>query len=105
VLVAWENAEFDMLIVDVAEAGGGVASPCGLPCFFLDGILVVMLRRRWLRCDDSECTGMAEAALRGLEMCFGGSGCAGLAVAGIQGLGWHCGGGACAGMTEALLGR
>jgi hypothetical protein len=44
VLVAWENAEFDMLIMDVAETGGGVALPRGLPCFFLDGILVVMLR-------------------------------------------------------------
>ncbi len=65
-LVAWENAEFDMLIVDVAKAGGGVALPCSLPCFFLDGILVVTLQGRWLRCDDSECTGMADAALQGL---------------------------------------
>ncbi len=87
-LVGWENAELDMLIMDVAEAGGGVASPRGLPCFFLDGILVMALQGRWLCCDDSECTGMAEAALQGLGLCFGGIGCAGLAVAGIQGLGW-----------------
>ncbi len=93
-LVTWENAEFDMLIVDVAEAGGGVALPRGMPCFFLDGILMVMLQRRWLRCDDGECTGMAEAALQGLGLCFGGSGCTGLAMAGIQGPGWHCRGGA-----------
>ncbi len=104
-LVTWENAEFDMLIMDVAEARGGVALSHGLPCFFRDGNMVVTLRGQWLRCDDSECIGMAEAALRGLGLRFGGSGCAGLAVAGIQGLGWRCGGGACAGMTEALLGR
>ncbi len=42
-LVAWENVEFNMLIVDIAEAGGGVALPRGSPCFFLDGILGVIL--------------------------------------------------------------
>ncbi len=104
-LVMWENAEFDMLIVDITEAGGGVALPRGLPYFFLDGILVVTLQGQWLCFDDSECTGIAEAALRGLGLCFRGNGCAGLAVAEIQGLGWHCRGGACAGMTEALLKR
>ncbi len=43
-LVTWENAEFDILIADVAEAGGEVVSPHCLPCFFLVGILVVGLQ-------------------------------------------------------------
>ncbi len=40
----WENVDFDILIVDNAEAGGEVVSPHCLPCFFLVGILVVGLR-------------------------------------------------------------
>jgi hypothetical protein len=48
VLVTWENAEFDILIVDIAEAGGEVVLPRCLPCFFLVGILVVGLQGRRL---------------------------------------------------------
>ncbi len=47
-LVTWENAEFDILIVDIAEAGGEVVLPRCLPCFFLVGILVVGLQGRRL---------------------------------------------------------
>ncbi len=44
-LVTCENAELE---VDVAEAGGGVVLPCGLSCFFLEGILVAALRGKRL---------------------------------------------------------
>ena len=70
-LVTWENAEFDMLIMDVAEARGGVALSHGLPCFFRDGNMVVTLRGQWLRCDDSECTGMAEQRCKGWRCALG----------------------------------
>jgi hypothetical protein len=45
VLVTCEKTEVE---VDIAEAGGGVVSPRGMSCFFLEGILVAALQGKRL---------------------------------------------------------